>query len=146
MIRNTWEKIESRIDKSGEHWFWTGSMTFDGYGIVVIDNKKWRVHRLVYLKLVGPIPKGYDIDHIQEGGLCGIRICCKPEHLRAVTHRENIKGSTNHVAARMDLTHCSKGHKFTKKNTIRRQNGTRLCRTCKNARERARRAELKAAA
>lgn len=30
-------------------------------------------------------------------------------------------------------THCERGHEFTPENTVRRRDGTRACRTCKNA-------------
>lgn len=146
MIRNTWEKIQERIDKTGDHWIWTGVQTHDGYGIVVINNRKWRIHRYVYTVLVGPIPDGHDIDHIQDDGLCGVRLCCKPEHLRPLSHRENIAASTNHVAAKMLQTHCIHGHEFTEKNTKIRKNGTRECRRCKNLRAAVARAEKRDAA
>lgn len=37
-------------------------------------------------------------------------------------------------------THCIHGHPFDDANTIHTNKGTRRCRTCKNANERARRA------
>lgn len=36
-------------------------------------------------------------------------------------------------------THCSRGHKFTQANIIRRKNGTRHCRKCRQAYDRSRR-------
>lgn len=44
------------------------------------------VHRLVYTMAYGPIDKGLDVDH-----LCFNRLCCRPSHLEAVTHEENIR-------------------------------------------------------
>lgn len=38
----------------------------NGYLRVTIGKKRYRVHRLVYETFVGPIPEGYQIDHINE--------------------------------------------------------------------------------
>lgn len=43
-------------------------------------------HRLVHELLIGPIPQGADIDHA-----CGNRLCCAPDHLRAVTRKQNME-------------------------------------------------------
>lgn len=43
-------------------------------------------HRFAYECVNGvTVPKGEDVDH-----LCGVKLCVNPEHLEAVTHRENI--------------------------------------------------------
>lgn len=42
-------------------------------------------HRLSYELFVGPIPDGYELDH-----LCRNRGCVNPAHLEAVTHRVNV--------------------------------------------------------
>lgn len=41
-------------------------------------------HRVAYRNLVGPIPEGYEVDH-----LCVNSLCCNPDHLEAVTPAEN---------------------------------------------------------
>jgi hypothetical protein len=38
------------------------------------------------------------------------------------------------MARRAALTHCKKGHPFTKENLYRRKNGTKFCKTCHKAR------------
>ena len=49
--------------------------------------RKWyRVHRLVYITFVGPIPEGLVIDHIS-----GVRTDNAVENLRAVTVAENCR-------------------------------------------------------
>lgn len=50
--------------------------------------------------------------------------------------------TTCHAArdsAKAKQTHCIHGHEFTDANTIKRANGTRLCRECRRARDRGRR-------
>lgn len=41
-------------------------------------------HVLAYKNLVGPIPDGYEVDHT-----CRNTLCCNPDHLEAVTPKEN---------------------------------------------------------
>ncbi|RZN19502.1 hypothetical protein CWO90_35315 [Bradyrhizobium sp. Leo121] len=41
-------------------------------------------HRASYIVFKGPIAGDMDVDH-----LCNNRICVNPDHLEAVSHREN---------------------------------------------------------
>ncbi len=41
-------------------------------------------HRFIYKARVGPIPEGFDIDH-----LCHNRLCCNPEHLECLSKDEH---------------------------------------------------------
>lgn len=58
------------------------------------------VHRWVYEQTVGPIPEGYEIDHVAKRG-CTSTACINPEHLEPVTHGTN--------RARSRLTICRSG-------------------------------------
>lgn len=141
--RNTIESILARLEKTSGHWIWTGQLTHDGYGVVSWHGKRRRVHVIVYEHFHGPVPPGHDVDHIQDNGLCGIRNCADPDHLRAVTHRANILSSTNFIAVKAAQTHCVNGHRFTPAVTRIRPNGTRECKVCKAVRAAAYRARLK---
>lgn len=77
------ERFESRINKSGNCWVWTGSVSPQGYGKLG-DNY---VHRLAWSFATGqPIAPGLVIDH-----KCHNRLCVNPKHLQVVSHTENVQ-------------------------------------------------------
>lgn len=98
-------------------WLYMGALNNTGYG----------PHRRAYEDAKGPIPPGLVIDH-----LCRVRSCVNPAHLRAVTPRDNWDAPNSECLSKLkrEQTHCRRGHEFTPQNTIRRANGTRLCREC----------------
>ena len=75
-------------------WEWVGAITPNGYGQMGYKRKKYSPHRFAYQLFSGPIPQGKEIDH-----LCRNRRCCNPNHLEAVTRRENIMRSPIAVTA-----------------------------------------------
>jgi hypothetical protein len=82
------EKLVSRIDFDAPDgcWQWTGALMRTGYGQFTIKRRHFLAHRVVYAELVGPIPAGMMIDH-----RCFNRACVNPEHLRAVTNKQNME-------------------------------------------------------
>lgn len=123
----------SKIDQKPEGcWGWTGSVDpKSGYGR---QGKGW-AHRISYEMFVGPIPLGYEIDHVLALG-CVERTCTRPDHLEAVPPAENRRRQPN-VIAQLARTHCPHGHPYDELNTIRRR-GKRECRECGRIRVRAR--------
>lgn len=121
------------IGDPDECWEWTGAKDKDGYGHWGDGKRSWFPHRYIYIRRVGPIPPGYEIDH-----LCNNRGCVNPNHLEAVTHAENMR------RARLRTTHCKRGHEFTEENTYLWRT-TRICRACRRERYEAQRAERKSA-
>jgi hypothetical protein len=97
-----------------------------------------RYHRLVYELLKGPIPAGLQLDH-----LCRVRACINPDHLEAVTCKQNIqRGLSGYFGEKYKgqgarpwrkKTHCKYGHRYEGYNLIIDYKGKRVCRTCYNA-------------
>jgi len=116
-------------------WIFMGA-TSEGYGQVGVEGRLKRVHRLAYEFARGEIPAGLVIDHI-----CRVRACANPWHLRAVSARDNLlaDGSLTIVKRNADKRRCPSGHSFDATNTYLRPDGKRVCRTCKNEQQRARR-------
>lgn len=134
MSRPTIESLQGRcdIDPTTGCWRWRSPLTAAGYGQIGVKWKKYYVHRLAYELAVGPIPEGYEIDH-----LCRVRACMNPEHLEAVTPYENNMRSDSLAARRARMTHCPRGHEFTPDNIYSRpdRKNSRMCRTCCQLRE-----------
>ena len=61
-----------------------GSLRSNGYLQIRVDGKMIKVHRLIYSSINGPIPDGFEIDHIN-----GIRTDNRISNLRCVTRQEN---------------------------------------------------------
>lgn len=132
-------------------WIWTGSRHSEGYGIVMVDGSTRFVHRLAYQLHVGPIHRGYQVDHICHnlaaaagkcagGADCIHRACWNPAHLESVTSRENSMRGTHPLFALARSSHCRRGHDMSDPLHLQiRSNGTRRCRTCQRDRARERR-------
>jgi hypothetical protein len=117
-------------------WVWNGATGGRwGYGKIRRGNTSYNAHRLAYVAAKGPIGEGLQIDH-----LCRVPGCINPDHLEAVTPRQNVmRGrapakaaiSVKRIHAERKLaTHCKRGHEFTAENTGFQAHGKRFCRQC----------------
>ena len=115
-------------------WIWQGWKNELGYGIVRLNYRYVRAHRLFYEHFVGPIPEGLGLLHA-----CDTPECVSPEHLRPSTQLENMADAKerNRLGSKDGL--CAKGHPLAQEGDRRR------CPTCKNANARQRHAERVAA-
>jgi len=126
-------------DPNSGCWLWMGAASV-GYGVLHDQDKGSNglilAHRVSYLLHKGPIPPGLEIDH-----RCRMRCCVNPDHLEAVTHKENCARGIAVQRVReynRAITHCPAGHEYSAENTylaVRRNGGTsRHCRACAKAR------------
>lgn len=107
-------------------WRWTHPL-HRGYGYF---GRHGAAHRYSYERRYGPVPAGLELDHfLYENPRTGRptrcigRACVNPEHLRPVTHSENVK------RARVQI--CPKGHPLDEANSRgRTDNGGRICLRC----------------
>ena len=88
-----------------------------------------QAHRVSYRAAKGGIPDGLQIDH-----KCRVRCCINPDHLEAVTQRENLLRGIGWAAINAKKMFCDNGHEFTEENTryyVRKDGGQgRRCRQC----------------
>ena len=91
-----------------------------------------RSMELLLTKLLPDMP----LDH-----LCRHRHCVRPEHLEPVTSKVNTRRSNVGLNS-ANKTHCPHGHEYDEENTLV-YGGKRVCRACKNRRNRERRAKEK---
>lgn len=85
----------------------TTALSRDGYARFRVDGERVQVHRYVYERMTGPIPEGYQIDH-----LCKTRNCIRVDHLEAVTPRENLLRSPTWAGVNAAKTACPQGHPY----------------------------------
>lgn len=127
-VRPPIERFLEKIKISTEHffdntpcWEWQGSLNAKGYGKIQIDSsrKNVPVHKFAYEHYKGDVPVRHDVDH-----LCNVHHCVNPDHLEAVTPKENRR--------RRDLrkTHCKRNHPLSGANLYVCKRGKRSCKTC----------------
>lgn len=115
-------RVESRVTRQDRGhttpcWIWQGATDRDGYPHMKIRGKIKRSQRVVHEEYLGPIPEGYEVDH-----LCHVVQCLNPEHLEAVTPEENLR--RRRVRHRTESS-CANGH------DVEHRNAHGDCKVCK---------------
>ena len=115
-----WEKV----DTSGGPdacWLWQRGSNKYGIGSFNVNGKPTAARRVSYELSYGPILPGLVVTTFPD---CK-STCVNPIHLKALTKSESVSISGKH-----QLTHCKKGHLFTKENTDHK-GGKRYCVVCR---------------
>lgn len=110
---------------------WVAATDGRGYGCLgVLGRKKMKAHQFAFVEFRGPVPSGFELDH-----LCRNTACANHNHLEAVTHRENVLRGNSLAAACARAESCPNGHPYSGDNLIVLA-GYRSCRACHNVRSR----------
>ena len=130
----TVDRFWGRVSMGGPGcWLWTGPPDkTTGYARFSVNGKRDMAHRVAYRMVKGEIPVGLHIDH-----LCRNRLCMNPDHLEAVTCRENILRGVGATAQHARQTHCIRGHLLAGENLYVNSRGSRGCCSCRRQRGRA---------
>lgn len=120
-------------------WEWQSTINKRwGYGRFFYEGRQVHAHRVAHILFKGPIPEGMDVDHqchnrdlsCKGGVTCPHRRCVCPDHIEAVTEKENVRRGRR---ANSLKTHCAQGHEYTEENTWwykKRGLKWRHCKTC----------------
>jgi hypothetical protein len=126
----------SKVDKSGEHWIWTGASSSpkhskEKYGTFRLAGKMEKVHRISYAIHHGLIPYAQEVRHT-----CDITLCVKPEDLICGYHYQNMQDiidrgrDKGQAKINREKTHCKRGHELSGYNLSIDVNGSRQCKKC----------------
>lgn len=123
-----------KVSPSGCHEY-TGYIDPYGYGDIVFKAVNWKVHRLVWVCMNGPIPRWPKAVIIHS---CDNRKCINPAHLSLGSQQDNIRDCVqkNRQASRIK-THCPKGHAYAEHGReylsdkcVQQASPWRSCRVC----------------
>jgi hypothetical protein len=107
VVGNDEARYLSRIDKTETCWIWRTPTKPHEYPVMRIAKRAVCVHRWAYEHFVGPIPEGYQVDH-----LCRNIRCVNPAHLEPVTQIENLRRQREALGIRRGkCTLCDKPHR-----------------------------------
>ena len=143
---NVVERFWAKVDKTGDCWECTAGTRSIGYGQLYVGGpfRMMDAHRFSAMLHFGMFDLRLYVCHT-----CDNPKCVRPDHLYLGTPSDNWRDTLERV--RKPIQSCTKaGHPYTDANTVWAKQSDRpprrYCRTCVNARQRAKYAQRKGAA
>jgi hypothetical protein len=99
------------------------------YGRISWNGGSALAHRVAWIVERGPIPDGYEIDH-----LCKNTLCVEVSHLEPVPPHVNRGRAASPSSLNAVKTECPLGHPYNAENTYYDRDGGRDCRACRRRR------------
>ncbi len=134
MDKTAEKRFWPKVVKTDACWNWVGAKSYEGYGLFWFRKRLDGAHRYSYTFFKQEIPDGFTIDH-----LCLNHSCVNPDHLEAVSNRENTLRGNSKSSINARKTHCLRGHPFNEENTVLSiQHGDKIkrqCKVCRRARD-----------
>jgi HNH endonuclease len=135
------ERFWSKVDKSAADgcWIWTAARKPNGYGELVVQQRRWYAHRYSYQLAFGDIPSGMLVCH-----RCNNKPCVNPSHLYVGTYSQNMLDAFKDgliVTPNAKKTACPKCGSDYSPTCYGRG---RYCKPCKAKKMRLKRARLRA--
>ena len=118
-----WSKVQP--EPMSGCWLWTGSSRSRGYGSLWLDQTMQLAHRISF-SVENEVPSGMVVDH-----KCRVHCCVNPDHLRAITGKENTLIGVGPAALNAKKATCSNGHNLSGDNLLIQRPGSKPCRVCR---------------
>lgn len=88
--------LRAYCTRTAGHWLWKGSRDLGGYGVVSVNRRQWRAHRLVWTLLEGPLAPEEVLHHT-----CPLKAC--------VLHLEKLSSNSEHIKREWEERRGRKG-------------------------------------
>ena len=143
------QRFWAKVVKGGpdECWLWIGAKARHGYGMIAVNGKHRKAHRVAWEIANGAtFPEGMSACHT-----CDNPPCVNPAHIWPGTMKDNLrdaskKGRTWHPPVK---THCPNGHPYEGDNLYMATHPgglkSQVCRTCQHIHNKKWREKRKAA-
>lgn len=80
------ERLSTKAQRKGDCLVWIGDRDQRGYGVIRLNGRRQKAHRVSYSLHVGPIPAGMVVRHA-----CDNPSCVDPMHLLLGTQLQNVE-------------------------------------------------------
>lgn len=81
-LQLVWQRVEKTPT---DCWLWLGNKGHDGYGLITLNGKLFRAHRVAFQAATGIEPGELHVLHT-----CDVRSCINPKHLWLGTNQDNV--------------------------------------------------------